>query len=60
MAARREDHEEARRLLREFLDSMPPMRDQVEAERILRRLEDRPLWQWKSRRSDRNERENTI
>jgi membrane associated rhomboid family serine protease len=49
MASRREDHEEARRLLREFLDSMPPMRDQVEAERLLRRLQDRPLWQWKSR-----------
>jgi len=38
---------EAIRLLREFLASEPAARDRVEAERVLRRLEERPLWRWK-------------
>jgi len=42
-----EMHGEAARLLREFLAAEPAMRERAEAERLLRRLEDRPLWQWK-------------
>ena len=42
-----EMRKEAARLLREFLAAEPALRDRTEAERLLRRLDDRPLWQWK-------------
>jgi len=42
-----EMHGEAARLLREFLAAEPAPRDRAEAQRLLCRLEDRPLWQWR-------------
>lgn len=40
-------HHEALRLLREFLASEPALRERSEAERLVRRLEERPLWRWR-------------
>ncbi|MCX8037859.1 MAG: rhomboid family intramembrane serine protease [Candidatus Sumerlaeia bacterium] len=40
---------EAVRLLKEFLSFGVAYREQIEAEKLLRRLEDRPLWDWKGR-----------
>jgi membrane associated rhomboid family serine protease len=41
---------ESVRMLREFLAAEPAMRDRVEAEALLRRLEERPLHLWKEKR----------
>jgi membrane associated rhomboid family serine protease len=44
-----EMRKEAMRLLREFLAVGPAPRDRFEAERLLERLEERPLYQWKKK-----------
>jgi membrane associated rhomboid family serine protease len=44
-----EMRKDAARLLRDFLASEPAMRDRTEAERLLRRLEERPLYLWKDK-----------
>jgi membrane associated rhomboid family serine protease len=36
------------RLLKEFLAASPALREKIEAEKMLTKLEERPLWQWKS------------
>lgn len=40
----------AKRLLREFLACEPAMRERLEAERLVRKLDERPLWQWKPKK----------
>lgn len=42
-----EMRQKAAQLLREFLNSGPSARDRIDAERILKRIEDKPLWNWR-------------
>jgi len=43
-----EMRQEAARLLKEFLAADPALREKTEAQGLLRRMEEKPLWQWKS------------